>query len=145
VWPGPGSRGDAHEGRRVALLDLADGVCPSPVDDRRCHAGRTDRVGGRRTATVVYARGRERISYTLVSGAAHVNYGTTNGAEYRSTPGGKVELNWLGGFAPDVETVPHPEGYVLTLKRESRTTVLVGTPYRVSVARAMRRLALASF
>jgi hypothetical protein len=111
----------------------------------RITGGRTDEVGGRKTATAIYARGRQHISYTLVSGAAHVNHGTTTAAEYHATPAGTVELNWLDGVTPNAEVVPHPAAYVLTFKRDSRTTVLVGTPYRVSVARAMRRLALASF
>jgi hypothetical protein len=125
--------------RRIDDLGFPD------VADWRITGGRADEVSGRKTATAIYARGRQRISYTLVSGSAHVNYGTASRAEYHATPAGKVELNWVGGITPDTEVVPHPAAYVLTFKRGSRTTVLVGTPYRVSVGRAMRRLALESF
>ena len=67
-----------------------------------------------------------------------------SGAEYRSVHGHVVELNRLGGVTPALDVVPRPRGFVLAFKRDSRTTVLVGTPYRRSVGWAMRRLVLDS-
>jgi hypothetical protein len=127
----------------VAAARRIDGLGFPGFPGWRITGGRTDEVGGRKTATAIYARGRQHISYTMVSGASHVDYGTGVAAEYHAA--GKVELNWLGGVKPDAEVIPRPAGYVLTFKRDSRTTVLVGTPYRVSIGRAMRRLALKSF
>jgi hypothetical protein len=137
--------GGSLDERLVAAARRIDGLGFVGFSGWRITGGRTDEVGDRKTTTAIYARGRQHISYTVVSGAAHVNYGTATAAEYRATPAGRVELNWLDGVTPDAEVIPHPAAYVLTFKRDSRTTVLVGTPYRVSVARAMRRLALASF
>ena len=132
------------DGPRVAGARRIDGLGFPAFPPWRITGGRTDRVGDRRTATVVYARGHARISYTLVSGSAHVNYANGSGSEYRSVHGHVVELNWLGGVTPGLEVLPHPRGFVLAFKRNSRTTVLVGTPYRRSVGWAMRRLALDS-
>jgi hypothetical protein len=129
----------------VAAARRIDGLAFPGFPGWRITGGRTDKVGGRTTATAFYTRGRQEISYTLVSGAAHVNYATGNRAEYDATPAGKVELNWLAGVGPATHVVSHPAGYVLTFKRDSRTTVLVGTPYRVSVAHGMRQLAVKSF
>jgi hypothetical protein len=132
------------DGPGIAAARRIDGLGFPAFPPWRITGGRADRVGDRRTATVVYARGHARISYTLVSGGAHVNYANGTSLEYHSVHGRVVELNWLGGITPALDVLPRPRGFVLTFKRNSRTTVLVGTPYRRSVGWAMRRLALDS-
>jgi hypothetical protein len=121
---------DAHP--RVALARTVDGLGFPRWKDSGFAAigGSTFTIRDRAAATVVYARGAQRISYTIVSGADHINYAAVTTTSYRRVRGRQVELNWIG--------MP---GAVLTFKRNSRTVVMTGTPATPGLARTMSTLA----
>jgi coproporphyrinogen III oxidase len=92
--------------------------------------GSTFSIDGRPAATVAYARGVQRITDTIVSGARHINYAATTQPSQRRVRGRQVELNWI-----------LERRAVLTFKRSKRTVVLTATPATPSLAREMYRLA----
>jgi coproporphyrinogen III oxidase len=92
--------------------------------------GSTFSIDGRPAATVAYARGVQRITYTIVSGTDHINCAAATQTSQRRVRGRQVELNWILA-----------RGAVLTFKRNERTVVLTGTPATPSLAREMYRLA----
>ncbi len=95
---------------------------------------RRDEVGGRTAVTVRYRARRGTLTYTIVEGTDHVDYGEPTFASYRESAGGpKIELNWLGG---DEGSAP-----ILAFKRRSRTVVMTVADGGADVARRMGRLA----
>jgi hypothetical protein len=117
----------------AALARTVDGMGFPAWRDSGFHAigGGTFVISGRPAATVAYARGEERIGYTIVSGTRHINYADSTLTQYGRVAGRQRELNWL-----DSELV-------VTFKRAGRTVVMTGTPATSRLRRDMKRLALA--
>lgn len=99
-------------------------------------------VGGRRdileddrkAATVLYRRGDQQITYTIIAGTGNVDDEAATQTRQATTPTGKVELS---------ETWGPPAGLlILKRKRNKRTIVMTGTPAGARLARTMRRLAV---
>jgi hypothetical protein len=118
-------------GGERALAQRVDGLGFPRWSGRgwRAIGGTTFLVSGRPAASVVYARGQQRITYTIVSGTGQINYGGGR-THYRGQGTRKVELIWA-------ET----PGAVLTFKRQSRTVVMTGTPVTQGLISTMDRLA----
>jgi len=121
-------------GARGLLEASVDGLAFPDWSERgwRATGLRRDRIDGRDAVTVRYAARRGSLTYTIVSGTEHIDYGVPTRAVYReSRYGPKIELNWLAS--------PDPAAYVLTFKRRSRTVVL--TTRSRAAARRLERLA----
>lgn len=106
------------------------------------HTGlRRDRVEGRRATTVVYARGQHRLTYTVVSGDDHVDYGVPTLAVLRER--GKIEINFIEGgpYLRGGMTDPPAGDIVFSLKRRGRTVVLTSDLVSGQQAKHMIRLA----
>ena len=101
-----------------------------------------DSVEGRKTTTVTYRRGRHHLTYTVVSGDDHVDYGVSTLTVLRER--GRIEIHFIAG-GPDVrrgETVPPIRDVIFSLKRRRRTVVLTSDLVSARHARHMLRLAL---
>ncbi len=109
----------------------------------RATGTREDRVGDRDVVTVSYTRGKQRLTYSVVSGEDHVDYGVPTVAAMRGPRGRKRELNFISGgpYLHGSEQEPAPSAITVTFKRRSRTVVL--TTRRVSEREAKRLVRLA--
>jgi anti-sigma factor RsiW len=121
-------------GGERALAQSVDGLRFPRWSGRgwRAIGGTTLSVSRRPAATVVYARGKKRITYTIVSGTGQINTDAPPQTHYRGQGSVKFALSWVA--------VPGP---MLTFKRESRTVVMTGTPATDSLVRTTDRLATA--
>lgn len=105
---------------------------PQRVEGFEPLGGSTFEVGGRDAAAVVFARGEQRLTYSAVSGAEHVNYYDRAGlyAPTTSYVDGR-ELQWYGDE-------------MVVVKRNQQTIVITGTPASDGLRRVMRQVALRS-
>ena len=97
---------------------------------------RRDRVDGRSMTTVAYERGAKRLTYTLVSGADHADYGVPTLALQRER--GRIEINVISGSTTLVgDGARQRLPVVFALKRRKRTVVVTAP---AMTGRALRRL-----
>jgi hypothetical protein len=118
-----------REALRMTVGTLA---FPQRVDGFETLGGSTFEVGGRDAAAVVFGRGRERLTYAIVSGTDHVNYYDRAGRHMPTARyvGGR-ELNWY-------------DDEMVVVKRNDQTIVITGTPVSGALRRVVRRVALRS-
>jgi len=96
-------------------------------------SGRLDRLeDDREAATVLYRRGGDEVTYTIVSGTGNVDDESVTLTRQISTPRGKVEIVQAG--TDRVST--------LKRKRDGRTILMTGAPPSDRLARTMRRLSV---
>jgi hypothetical protein len=119
------------------LLDAGvDGLAFPDWSERgwRAVGMRRDEIDGRRAVTVRYRSGRRALTYTIVAGAGHIDYGVPTVTRYReSRHGPKVELNAVSPAGGDTR--------VLAFKRRSRTVVMTTRDVDDAALRRMERLA----
>jgi hypothetical protein len=105
---------------------------PQRVEGFKPLGGSAFEVGGRDAAAVVFGRGEQRLTYSIVSGGGHVNYYDRAGlyAPTESYVDGR-ELQWYGDE-------------MVVVKRNGQTIVITGTPASDELRRVMRRVAVRS-
>jgi hypothetical protein len=116
----------------VALERMVDRLgFPEASGGFHAIGGTTFEIAGREGASVVWARGEQRMTYSILAGTDHVEarelWGDTQNVSVR---GESRDLNWGNGF--------------VYFKRDERTVVITGSPPSASLRRAMRALATAS-
>ena len=122
---------------RAGVLDAGvDGLSFPDWSSRgwRAVGLRRDVVGGRIAVTVRYRARQGQLTYTIVAGTDHIDYGDSTQTQSRESAGQpKVELNWVGAVVGT--------GRIVTFKRRSRTVVMTVVDGGAKVARRMARLA----
>ncbi len=118
------------DGRRAPRL-LVDGLPfpPRPAGGFHAIGGRSFEVGGRDAVTVVWARGEQRLSYTIVAGRDDVPLDQGSLTRNVKVRGESRDLQWLS------------DG-LLAFKRDGRMVVITGSPPSDELRGVMRGLAL---
>jgi hypothetical protein len=116
----------------VAVARMVDGLgFPRAGGGFHAIGGTTFEIGGREGASVVWARGEQRITYSIIAGKEHVEAQELWGATQNVTVHGESrDLNWGDSL--------------VYFKRDGRTVVMTGTPPSEELRRVMRNLATAA-
>ncbi|MDA0161848.1 hypothetical protein OM076_16360 [Solirubrobacter ginsenosidimutans] len=116
---------------KIALGRFVDGLgFPQRIRDGfHPIGGTTFTLDGRPGASVIWAKGEQRVTYTMLAGTGDVPaeelWGATTNVKVR---GESIDLNWAG------------DG-LMYFKRQGRTVVISGTPPSEALRHVMRGLA----